>query len=103
MTDAADAGPDPKLVERLETVKRTLRCPHCDEPLTKTNAPPNPFSGWESPYLYICLNNACPYYVRSEETLAAQGVPGGAYRFVFDPLREWCGPVATKTLGTLRG
>lgn len=74
--------------ERLKNVKQTLKCPWCDERMKKWVVPNNPFSDWDSEYLYICFNDRCPYVLRGWKTMARQGVIGLSYRQVYEPVRD---------------
>ena len=47
-------------------------CPHCGQPMHLWEVPPITFSdglGWGVPYLFVCFNDECPYYVRGWEHL----------------------------------
>jgi hypothetical protein len=87
---------DPDLEARKQAVKDTLRCPYCDADLVKHDTTGNPFGAWGQGFLYVCFNDRCPYYLESFETMAGQGAHGGAYRFVWDPDKDWCGPVIAR-------
>ena len=82
-------------------VKETLRCPHCDERLSKWEVPDSPFNEWSSEFQYICFNDSCAYFVEGWATLAAQGA-FGSYRFMYDPSTDGCHPVAVLTPSALR-
>ena len=91
----------PKLVERtMETpariderpVRESLLCPHCGERIKKWATPNHPFSTWDTDFLYICFNDACPYVVASWRAMSRQGNPGVSCRFVYDPVR--CSAIA---------
>lgn len=87
---------DEELQARKAAVKDTLRCPYCDGELTRHDTTQNPLGGWGRGLLYVCFSDRCPYYLKSFETLTAQGARGGAYRLVYDPDRDWCGPVVAR-------
>ena len=89
--------------ERLAYVKETLCCPHCEQELDRWDVPLNPMSTWSADFIYVCENRECPYYLESYRALAEQGVAGGAYCFVFDPSRDWCGPMAARIPKNPRG
>ncbi len=82
--------------KRLAFVKEHLRCPHCDQDLERWEMTVNPFSDWSTDHLYVCMRQECPYLQKSIEMVAAQGASGGAYCFVYDPSRNWCGPMAAR-------
>jgi len=71
--------------ERKRQVAETLVCPHCQRPLSKWEVPDDPAIDWNSSYLYICFNDACPFVVRGWRVMWDQGVSGTSYRFLFDP------------------
>ena len=85
----------PDLAERKKAIKDTHRCPYCDNELAALEASSSPMGGWGPELLYLCLADDCPYYVQSRETLAAQGIDTGSYRFAWEPERDWCGPIAS--------
>jgi SAM-dependent methyltransferase len=79
--------PDPAEVERRKKqVRRTLRCPYCDRPLTRWKVPDTPFNEWDADYVYVCFDAACPYHVRSHSVMQQQGNVGFTYRLMY--LRE---------------
>jgi SAM-dependent methyltransferase len=90
---------DPEEVERrMAAVKDTLRCPHCDGRLRKWAVPQNPFSEWDTDFLYVCFNDECPYLVRGWEVMFRQGNRGLSYRFTYHHLRDRCMSIPVPTL-----
>jgi len=87
-----------ELKRRMAEVKDTLRCPHCDERLRKWALPQNPFSEWDTDFLYVCFNDECPYLVRGWEVMFKQGNRGLSYRFSYHHLRDRCMSVPIPTL-----
>ena len=76
----------------LEDVLRYLEehriCPHCKKELTLCNAPSIHVGdglGWGSEYLFICLNNECPMYVKGWDFIAQQYAHVGSYRYMEIP------------------
>ena len=102
MTSDPDAARAER-ARRLAFVKEHLRCPYCDQDLQKWDVPQNPFSNWDAEFIYVCVNVDCPYFRESVEHLAQSGSPGGTYCFVYDPSRNWCGPMAARVPPTPRG
>ena len=94
---------DPEeLEERKNRGKHTLCCPHCDKKMLKWAVPENPFAcTWDNDFMYICFNDACPYYVRGWEFLATQG-NSGSYRLMYHPEKDICLPVPVPTPKALR-
>jgi SAM-dependent methyltransferase len=87
-----------ELMRRMGAVKDTLRCPHCDESLRKWAVPQNPFSEWDTDFLYVCFNDECPYLVRGWEVMFKQGNRGLSYRFSYHHLRDRCMSIPVFTL-----
>ena len=87
---------DEELARKKAAVKDTKCCPYCDTGLHEVDTTMQPMAAWGAGLLYICYNDDCSYYQGSFNTLAHQGAGGGAYRLVYDPERDWCGPVAAR-------
>jgi SAM-dependent methyltransferase len=87
-----------ELTRRMAEVKDTLRCPHCDERLRKWAVPQNPFSEWDTDFLYVCFSDECPYLVRGWEVMFKQGNRGLSYRFSYHHLRDRCMSIPVPTL-----
>jgi len=86
---AAAGVPDysPEEVEqRKKWVRRTMRCPYCDVPLTPQKLPDTPFNEWDVEFVYLCFNPDCPYKARSWDVMHRQGNVGYCYRLMY--LRE---------------
>lgn len=90
------------LLEREKSVKETLQCPHCGEPMKKWAVPQGPFTEWDNEFMYICFNDACPYLVRGWEVMEKQGNRGISYRCMYHPEKDVCMPVPVPGLGALR-
>jgi len=86
---------DRELLEQRKTqIKETLRCPHCDEQLSKWEVPDNPFcQTWDNEFMYICFNDACPYFVRGWDHMHRQTNKGMSYRLMYNPLKDRCMPI----------
>lgn len=91
-----------ELAERKPVVRRTLCCPHCGERMKKWQVPDNPFSQWESEFMFVCFNDACPYLVRGWEVMERQGNGSCSYRQVYDPERDCLMPMPVQSLKMLR-
>jgi hypothetical protein len=85
-----------EISRRKAAVKDTLRCPYCDTPLTEWDVGEHLYCDWNTDVLHVCFNDECPYHTGSWRTLAGQGAEGGSYRFVYDPVRDWGGPVVAR-------
>lgn len=91
-----------ELEKRKRQVKHSLCCPHCGETMQKWAVPENPFvCTWDNDFLYICFNDACPYYVRGWDFMAKQG-NSGSYRFMYNPDKDTCNPIPVPTPRALR-
>jgi SAM-dependent methyltransferase len=75
---------------RKAAVRSTLRCPYCEEPLSRFDVALSPFLEWDNEYVYVCFNNRCPYLCSGWDVMAAQGNLGFSYRLMYDPLRDQC-------------
>ena len=86
---------DKELLEkRKAAIKGTLRCPHCDEKLSKWEVPDNPFcQTWDNDFMYICFNDACPYFVRGWDWMYRETNQGMSYRLMYNPEKDRCMPV----------
>ncbi len=84
-------------------LKDTLLCPHCGQKMKKWATPDDPFSQWDAEFLYICFNDACPYFVNGWKTMGRQGHAGISYRLAFDPQRNSCMPIPVASSEALRG
>ena len=88
---------------RKRRIKDTLECPHCGECLRKWAVPYNPFCHtWDSEYMYICFNDACPYFVRGWDYMSSQGNRGTSYRMMYNPEKDTCMPIPVPSYRALR-
>ncbi|MFP5211948.1 MAG: methyltransferase domain-containing protein [Acidobacteriota bacterium] len=85
-----------------EAIRSSLQCPHCGERMEKWQTPNDPFSTWDTDFMYICFNDFCPYVVRGWQTMTKQGNQGLSYRFMFDPQRRSCLAIPVRNLHALR-
>ena len=80
-----DSAIDPEILrERKRHVAENLRCPYCEQALSKWLVPQTPFTEWTSEHQYVCFNDDCRHYVRGWNVFSGQRIPG-SYRFMFDP------------------
>jgi len=88
---------------RKKAIKQTLRCPHCGEKMLKWAVPDNPFEvTWDNEFMYICFNDACPYYVRGWDFMYRDGNRGCSYRLMYNPEKDCCMPIPVPTPKALR-
>jgi hypothetical protein len=90
-----------EIERRRQRVEQTLRCPYCDQSLSKWEVPQTPFTEWPSDYHYICFNDDCTFFVAGWETMTAQGGLG-SYRFMYEPTLGNCYPVPVLSSDNLR-
>jgi len=95
MAEAYGEKMERELLEQRKTqVKQNLRCPHCDEKLSKWEVPDNPFcQTWDNEFMYICFNDACPYFVRGWDHMHLQTNQGMSYRLMYNPSKDRCMPI----------
>lgn len=94
---------DEELNRRKNEIKRTLRCPHCGAKLKKWLVPDNPFAcTWDNEFMYICFNDACPYYVRGWDHMNREGTGGNSYRLMYNPEKDCVMPVPVPSPRALR-
>jgi SAM-dependent methyltransferase len=108
---ATNCSKRPRLVERAvkvparkdgRPVRESLLCPHCGKRMKKWATPNHPFSTWDTEFLYICFNDACPYVVGSWRAMSRQGNPGVSCRFIYDPVRDSAIAIPIVKLNALR-
>jgi SAM-dependent methyltransferase len=95
---------DPEELEnRKKAIKETLCCPYCGEKLRKWAVPENPFEvTWDNDFMYICFNDACPYYVRGWDFMYRDGNRGASYRLMYNPEKDCCIPIPVPSPKALR-
>ena len=81
-----------EIERRKKEVKNTLCCPYCGEKLKKWEVPQNVFTQWPNEYLYLCLSDECPYFIRGWDAMAKLG-RNSSHRLMYDPLTDSCNPM----------
>ena len=69
----------------LKYIEEKHYCPHCSGDLSLCHAPPVHVGdglGWGSEYLFICLNDTCPLFVKGWDYIANQYGHVGSYRYM---------------------
>jgi SAM-dependent methyltransferase len=88
---------------KKKAIKDTLACPHCGERLRKWAVPDTPFGQtWDNAFLYICFNDACPYYVKGWDHMYKEGNRGVSYRLMYNPEKDCCMPIPVPSSNALR-
>lgn len=96
-------GFDPDdLARRKRQVRLTLRCPYCDQPLTKWHIEQTPFTQWDNEFVYVCFNNQCPYLCAGWATMEEQGNSGFSYRLMYNPSTDRCMPTPVPNARAMR-
>jgi SAM-dependent methyltransferase len=96
-------GDESSLSMRKKAIKDTLACPHCGERLRKWAVPDNPFGQtWDNDFMYICFNDACPYYVKGWDHMYKEGNRGVSYRLMYNPEKDCCMPIPVPSPKALR-
>jgi len=92
-----------ELERKKREVGNTLQCPHCEVKLKKWAVPENPFeSTWDNDFLYVCFNDACPYYVRGWDHIYNSTKRLASYRFMYNPEKDVCSPLPVPSPKALR-
>lgn len=60
-----------------------LICPHCNEKMVKMVMPPQ--AGYDSPFMYVCFNDECPYFIRGWKWMKEKYNVNSSYRHRLDP------------------
>ena len=69
----------------MKYIEEKHYCPHCSGDLSLCHAPPVHVGdglGWGSEYLFICLNDTCPLFVKGWDHIANQYGHVGSYRYM---------------------
>jgi len=72
----------------LQYLEEKHCCPHCSGDLSLCHAPAVHVGdglGWGSEYLFICLNDTCPLFVKGWDYIANQYGHVGSYRYMEIP------------------
>ena len=80
-------------------------CPHCGEEMNIWEVPPVAVGdglGWGTPYLYLCFNDDCPYFVKGWEWMKTQYQQKASYRHRYDPQTGETGPVPVWSVNALK-
>lgn len=76
------------------------RCKYCDAPMTPMTVPP--MAQFESPWIFVCFNDACGYFERGWDIMEAQSGQRTTYRFKQDPFTGETGPLPVWSADALR-
>ncbi len=59
-------------------------------------------SNWESPFIWVCFSDDCPYFRRSEAWMQGQFNVRASYRHRLDPLTGETGPLPVWSADALK-
>jgi hypothetical protein len=76
------------------------RCPHCDTFLARWATPVG--SSWDTPFLWVCFNDLCDYYVRGWAFLEERFGRRASYRHSIDPTNGATGPLPVWSADALK-
>ena len=76
------------------------RCPHCDQPMTPMEVPP--LAAFDSPWIYVCFNDECGYFVRGWEWMESHYGSKTSYRYKLDPFTGEKGPLPVWSASAMR-
>jgi len=91
-----------ELQRRKALVGRSLKCPYCDENLSKWAVPQTPFTQWDQEFMYVCFNDRCPYLLRGWQAMERQGNGGFSHRLMYNPGNDRCTAIPVPSLGAFR-
>ena len=60
------------------------KCPHCDGEMNKWRVPEN--STWGVPFLYVCFNDECSYFIKGWDWIREKYKANASYRYCVDPV-----------------
>jgi len=60
-------------------------CPHCKKDTEKYDVYPWDGVGWGVPFLYICFNDNCPFFVRGQKHMMENYGQVASYRYMVYP------------------
>jgi hypothetical protein len=63
-------------------------CPYCKKVTSKWETPLEGVgegSGWDTEFIYVCLNDECSFYVESRERMLKYYQRAITYRYMYNP------------------
>lgn len=88
-------------------------CPHCSRTMVREEIPDIGYDydvddsesgdefGWESPFLWICINNECPLFINSWKHMAENHGQLSSLRYMVQPYTGETGVIAAFNPDTL--
>ena len=90
-----------EIERRKKEIRDTLCCPYCGERLKKWLVPPTAMTTWPNEFMYVCLDDECPYFLRGWSVMESMGKTC-SYRLMYDPLTDNCQPIPVPNRIALR-
>ena len=59
------------------------KCPHCGEETRKWEVPEG--GTWDVPFLYVCFNDDCKYFIEGWDWMQMQYAQNSSYRYSQNP------------------
>jgi hypothetical protein len=87
---------------RKKKVAETLRCPYCEKELVRYDIPQTPFTEWDSEWVYVCLNQSCPYTQEGWSVMREQGNLGFTYCLMYDPHHDYFRPIPVPSVEAMK-
>lgn len=75
-------------------------CPHCNERMKAMNMPM--LANFDSPFIFVCFNNDCSYFLRGWEWMMSHYASKTSYRYKLDPFTGESGPLPVWSADALR-
>jgi hypothetical protein len=66
-------------------------CPHCGSSMLPWKTPDD--GAWDSPLMFVCFNDDCPYYVRGWKWMKEKYDVNASYRHRYNPDTGQSGPL----------
>jgi hypothetical protein len=76
-------------------------CIHCGTRMNKWAPPAG--SNWDGPFMFVCFNDECEYFVRGWRWTEEKYATKASYRYFVDPTTGASGPMAVWSWDALKG
>lgn len=87
---------------RKKKVHETLRCPYCEQKLERYDIPQTPFTEWDSEFVYVCVNQRCPYLLEGWAVMREQGNLGFSYCLMYDPNHDYFQAIPVPSVAAMK-
>lgn len=65
-------------------ITETPKCSHCSMTMKKMQMPPD--AAYDSPFMYVCFNDECQYFIKGWRWMLEKFEVRSSYRQMVDPL-----------------